>query len=353
VRVLPPSAFDPARFDAVLYHLGNNPQHGFVYEAALRHPGICVLHDLVMHHLVAYRFVEHERHPQRYRSVCIEEYGPDLGGRLADLRLSGVATELEKFTFPMIGHVARRAAGVVVHSRWGRERVLEAAPGVPVEVIPHHAGAPPPAVDGVTREQARRRLGLDAGRFLVGHFGFLSQPKQPGTVLEAMALLRRGRPDAGLLVVGADTTGGGFERAARARGVQDAVRGTGFVDLTRFYLYLKAVDAVVNLRYPSAGESSGTLARALAEGRAVVINDLHAFAEIPDHAALKVDVDRPQGPQVAEHLLRLAEDPGFRAGLEERARGYARTVLDPLRCVRSYLRFSDRVGGLRATAGSQ
>src|ERR1039457_7431121 len=30
--------FDPSRFDIALYHLGNNPHHGFVYEAALRHP---------------------------------------------------------------------------------------------------------------------------------------------------------------------------------------------------------------------------------------------------------------------------------------------------------------------------
>ena len=29
-------AFDPARFDLILYHVGNNGHHGFVYETALR-----------------------------------------------------------------------------------------------------------------------------------------------------------------------------------------------------------------------------------------------------------------------------------------------------------------------------
>ena len=31
-------AFDPARFDIAVYHVGNNGFHGFVYEAALQHP---------------------------------------------------------------------------------------------------------------------------------------------------------------------------------------------------------------------------------------------------------------------------------------------------------------------------
>src|ERR1700735_956592 len=46
-------AFDASRFDIALYHLGINPHHGFVYEAALRHPGVVVMHESNLHHLVA------------------------------------------------------------------------------------------------------------------------------------------------------------------------------------------------------------------------------------------------------------------------------------------------------------
>src|SRR5579871_6991507 len=45
--------FDPSRFDVALYHLGNNPYHGFVYEAALQYPGVVVMHESNLHHLVA------------------------------------------------------------------------------------------------------------------------------------------------------------------------------------------------------------------------------------------------------------------------------------------------------------
>src|SRR5436305_13381019 len=37
--------FDPSRFDLALYQVGNNPYHGFVYEAALKHAVVVVVHE--------------------------------------------------------------------------------------------------------------------------------------------------------------------------------------------------------------------------------------------------------------------------------------------------------------------
>lgn len=119
----------------------------------------------------------------------------------------------------------------------------------------------------------------------------------------------------------------------------------GYVDLTRFYLYLRAVDAVVNLRYPSAGESSGTVSRALAEGRATIVNDLGSFSEIPEDATLKVEIDGDQPEEVGAHLIRLAEDVAFRESVERAARHYALTELDPIRCRDLYLQVARRVCG--------
>ena len=37
----------------MLYHLGNNPDHTYIYDAAVKHPGIVVLHEFNLHHLLA------------------------------------------------------------------------------------------------------------------------------------------------------------------------------------------------------------------------------------------------------------------------------------------------------------
>src|SRR3977135_83563 len=49
----PSERFDPGKFDVALYHVGNNAWHDFVYETALKHPGIVVLHESNLHHLIA------------------------------------------------------------------------------------------------------------------------------------------------------------------------------------------------------------------------------------------------------------------------------------------------------------
>jgi glycosyltransferase involved in cell wall biosynthesis len=107
----------------------------------------------------------------------------------------------------------------------------------------------------------------------------------------------------------------------------------------------------VNLRYPSAGEASGTFARALAAGRAVIVNNVGSFAEVPGDVVLKVEVDGDQAEEVGRHLIRLAEDHEFKASVEERAREYAAAVLDPRRCAKLYLDVARSLAIAPAAAG--
>src|SRR4051794_18837091 len=39
--------------DIAVYQIGNNGHHGFVYETALRYPGVVVMHESNLHHLIA------------------------------------------------------------------------------------------------------------------------------------------------------------------------------------------------------------------------------------------------------------------------------------------------------------
>lgn len=332
------------RYDAVFYHLGNNPFHTFAYRASLRWPGVAVMHEVVLHHLVEHLLLKDGRNDlATYRRLLEDEYG-EAGRTLAALYPEEAYSDFERFLFPLSGHVVRASRAVVVHTELARERVLAAAPSVPVTVIPHHAGRPPPELDRVSREDARARLGLPREAFLVGQFGFITRPKQPAAVLGGFERLVERHPDALLLVVGENQVGVGVEEMLRRRGLTGRVRLTGYVDLPRFHLYLKAVDAVVNLRYPSAGEASGTFTRALAAGRAAIVSNLGAFADVPSDVCLKVEVDGDQAGEVGLHLIRLAEDPAFKAGMEQRAREYAASALNPERCADLYMEVARRTG---------
>ena len=46
------AGFDPSKFDLCLYQIGNNPYHTIAYETALKHPGVVVMHESNLHHLM-------------------------------------------------------------------------------------------------------------------------------------------------------------------------------------------------------------------------------------------------------------------------------------------------------------
>ena len=70
----------PRGSDVALYHVGNNPDaHGWIVEALRKRPGIVVLHDVVLHHLVAGMTVA-RGHPSGYLDAMQLESG--VVGRL-------------------------------------------------------------------------------------------------------------------------------------------------------------------------------------------------------------------------------------------------------------------------------
>ncbi len=51
--------------------------------------------------------------------------------------------------------------------------------------------------------------------------------------------------------------------------LQEYVRVLGFVPIEKFVDYMGACDIILNLRYPTVGETSGSLQRALGLGKQV------------------------------------------------------------------------------------
>lgn len=318
-----------------VYHQANNPWHLFVYDLAVRLPGVLVLHDVVLHHLLLDRSERAKDWPP-YQALLTEQYGPEQAAEVYELRRAKAATELDKFVFPLSGPLARRSDLVVAHSGHARSIVHMEAPGVPVRIIPHHAGRPPASMP-LTGAEVRARLGLPPNAVLIGSFGYITIPKQGDVLLDALAELVRGGDEAYLVFVGGDQRGGEMLRQARKRGVGDHVRFAGYLPREEFYAYLGAVDISVALRYPSAGETSGTLSRALALGTCIVAVRYGSFAEIPASACVHVPLHGDTAGALASALQRLVSSPGLRTAVGNAAARHAAANLSVERCARLYV----------------
>ena len=109
----------PRGTDVSLYHVGNNPEaHDWIVDALRKDDGVVVLHDFVLHHLVAGLTIG-RRDGHGYLDAMEREYG--VVGRLLahgvlDKRIPPL-WESRPADFPLASFVLERASGVIVHSR--------------------------------------------------------------------------------------------------------------------------------------------------------------------------------------------------------------------------------------------
>jgi glycosyltransferase involved in cell wall biosynthesis len=310
-----PGLLAQGRFDAVVYQLGNNRDfHASIYKTLLEHPGILVLHEFVIHHLVrdlTFYAGDAEAYVQEMR------YAYGRTGEAMARRCVATGVPLDPWSYPLFERAVDASRGVIVHNRFTLDRVLASRPLARAAVVPHHLSLD--ALPEPSREGARAALGIAPGDFAVATFGYVTAAKRPGVLLRAFARLRRERPEARLLIVGEVSPHFDFDRVFTPD-LREGVTVTGRLDLDRFLLYMQACDVAVNLRHPTAGETSGTVIRLLGMGKPLIVNDTGAFAEIPDDAAAKVDLDDSEEDLLLAYLRRLAADEPLRRRMGENAR---------------------------------
>jgi glycosyltransferase involved in cell wall biosynthesis len=210
---------------------------------------------------------------------------------------------------------------VVVHSRWAAEQVRRRHPETPVCQVPHHRAPSPPD----HRDEFRRQLGVGPDEVVLATFGFLTPHKGVDSLLWAYARLVREHPQVRCFLVGEPAPELDLPGLLARLGLDGQVAVCGYLDLERFYGHIAACDIAVNLRYPSAGETSGTLVRLFGGGKAVVISNLLQFAEWPDDICLKVDPGPGKDAMLLYYLRRLIEEPDLRARLGANARRHIET----------------------------
>jgi glycosyltransferase involved in cell wall biosynthesis len=328
-------AFDPSRFDIALYQVGNNQYHDFVYETALRHPGVVVMHESNLHHLISDLTIRRDDW-DGYVRECEYNGGAAAGAYAERVRKLEVGPDYEGL--PMTRRLLERARGVVVHSRHMEREVRAAGFTGPVAVIPHGAWIP-----DADRNAWRQKLGLDEITPLIGIFGYLKPYKRIAESLRAFRRLVRLAPQARMILVGEPHAEFPLAAMIRTMGLSANVRVLGFAPIEDFVGYLGACDIVLNLRYPTVGESSGTLLRSLGLGKAVMVSDVGSFQEFPEDVCLKVPVGEGEEDLIFEYMNLLVSRPEVAQALGANARDYVARECNWGAVARQYAAFLEAV----------
>ncbi|MEZ5399829.1 MAG: glycosyltransferase family 4 protein [Bryobacteraceae bacterium] len=344
-----------AGYDFAVYNFGNYlPYHGDLFEVSRRVPGVCVLHDYVLHHFFAGYYLEKSRDQAGYVAVMTRLYG-DAGRAAAERSVSSRGPRVwetdEVVDFPMFEPAIAGARGVVTHSRFFRDRV-EQAWAVPVIHLPL-----PYRIEGDPGRLTRQQLGIPEGKTLVVTIGHVNPNKRVDATIEALGRIRTSAPAFQLVIAGPcpDTYRQELETHARRVGIDSNVTFAGRVSDDALHSILELADICVNLRYPVIEGASASAIEEMLYGKPVIVSDIGFYAELPADAVRRIDPHSVD--QLADALRGLIgnraerEATGARArefaGSEFRGESYAARFLEFTREIRQaspVLGVADRIG---------
>ncbi len=330
-RIVAARRFDRRAYDAVIVQMGNSPAHNYMAPLALDRPDVLVLHDIVLHHLMVWRAVQGRGGRDAYRREMRARYG-ERGEAVAAHVLRG-QNPPAMFEFPLNEDFIRAARCVVTHSPSSAAWVRRLVPEARTYVVPMGV----PIIAPVDRQSARARLGIGPETFIILSLGRINPFKRIPAVFRAVRRLADDVPDLALLIVGGDSPNYDVPRLARFAGIERYVRRLGYLPDDQLPDLFAASDVCINLRYPTAGETSAAVLRLMSAGLPTIVTDTGAFSDLPDDAVLKAPPDAFEGETLVAFLRALAINPAFRRAVGANARDFVLREHTMRRATEGYL----------------
>lgn len=326
-------------FDGIVYHIGNSPAHAAIYDTLQRIPGVVVLHEWMLHHFMLWYAVERRKDVGGYLNAMRQRYGAE-GERVARRMSRGQLLDAA-FRFPLVEEVIGYANGLIGHSHYVVKQAKLLRPTLPTAVVP--MGVPLPR--HIPIPQARMELGLPLDVPIWASFGHINPYKRMESALRAFRRFRAEQTTARYILVGSVSPSYDLHALVRRLGLADAVDVTGYMPRADFERFVAAADLCLNLRAPTAGETSASLLRLLGAGRPTLVSAIDAFAELPDDVCAKVDVDASEEALILAYARLLHSQPALAAHLGENARQFVAREHTLERAAQSYIDFLSSVYG--------
>ncbi len=312
------------QFDLPVYHLGNSPFHQNIYEMMTRYPGITVLHDYVLHHFLAEQSIWGSA--ARYR----REVGYAEGAQALF-----APPHVDVYERPLNNRVIDLSLGVIAHSQYVVDKITTTHPDQPVAHIPQLM----PRQNG---EIQRDILPFPDDGIIFASIGLVTPSKQIDMTLRTFAQLAATTPDVFFLIVGDVLPSVDLEGLLAELNLRKRVYQAGYANsLQEFVDWIATADVIINLRYPTTGQTSATALRAMATGKPVVVFNHGWYAEIPAEACVQLPV--MDETTLLRAMRHLADLPARRQAISEQALHYIETVCNPQQAAQAYIAFAHTI----------
>jgi len=329
------------QYQSILYWMGDHGQyHGFMLDFIHRFPGIVVLNDLTLHRCIMQNTLD-KGDPATYQFELQYAYG--------NVNAIDIATQIKKgqddqiiLKYPLYERVVDSSLGVIVHSEYGRNKILASHPQSSVKRIPYPFFMPGQELPGSlaeARAQARTSLDLSNDTFVVGSSGIFVPNKHLGDSFSAFAHILPKHPRSKYILSGFAVPEYNLASHIEQMGLTPYVTLTGWLPPDEFSRQMAAFDVGIHLRYPHIGGVPYTPIRLMGLGVCTIISDIEPLAEFPQGACIKIPPDAYQRDSLRAILEYLADHPDFRQQIARNGQRFIEQNHDIDRIAEQYLQF--------------
>jgi len=327
-------------YDCVLYHMGNNPFHEYMYETAIKIPGVVVLHDPFLHHLVRHLTIGKK---DRKRYIEIMQYCLGVKGK-AIAEQAIMTNEFLLFDYPVTKELVDSSLGVIVHSTFAENTVKDESPDALIKKIKM-----PIVIPELKENNIRETLKIPEDCMVLGTFGNVGFYKRLNVCLKSFSHYLKKNPNSVFLIVGSylnEKYSEEIHDLIKQLGISDKVIETGFVE--DLFPYIAASDIIIQLRYPTAGETSIITLQIMGMGKPVLVSNIGSFSELPDDSVIKIEPDVSEEVSLYNSILKLTNDKPFRKVLSENAKKYIENEHDPEKIAQYFSEFLSSVSKMKS-----
>lgn len=330
-------------YKEIIYQMGNNSEfHKKIYEYSLIYHGITEIHDYILHPFFYHAYFLKNK-TSIYRAALETGYGEK--GLQHYKKVKNRIECPNEIEFPMSHTLCNSSKAVIFHNHWSKDQINSDN----AYIVPLACFDKEDFMDDIKKSlynNLSRKIDRKENEVIIGCFGFVNANKRPEKIIDAIIALIKKDYKVKLIFFG-NSNDEKIYRMIESKKMKDYIFITGYLEKGEYELGLEMCDIVVNLRYPSMGESSATLCEAFKYGKPVLVSNINQYREFPDEVCWKIDVGNFEVPLLETMLEYLINNTDVRNVLGENAMEYANSVLNPDNIVKQYYEIINKISGGR------
>ncbi len=308
-------------YDVIIYQMGNNTNfHLYMVELIKKYQGIVHLHDMVLHHIYAWTTFSQNK-KMEYFDTLEKWYGKEAKELLEEMvNINTMPWDSRIIThIPLFEEFIQYADACIVHSDFVKKKIKASFPYLDTYHI-HQLYKMPIEKKSNTNRSSVLRFGI---------FGGVDPQKQVDTVLKVFAEVSKKKPRSKfhlVIVGGIDNRCDYIVDLPKQYNLEEVVEITGRVEEEVFMEHFTNTDILIALRYPTMGETSAVVMRALQLGIPCIVNDVGWYNELPEHV-IKIPVENMESI-LEDTLSELLNNKGKLRKLRKKAYHYSKDELN-------------------------